>query len=98
MTSLRLFTVGLLVFGGLLSGCAATRVTLRPDHSGHVGAVTVSSAEGQQRIDQAFSTDVVKQSSAPGAPGAPPGRSSFGIRARGTTREHLRDEPATAQW
>ncbi|MEO9091497.1 MAG: OmpA family protein [Rhodanobacter sp.] len=70
MTSLRLLAVVLLVFGGLLSGCAATRVTLLPDHSGHVGAVTVSSAQGRQRIDQAFSTVAVKQSSAPGAPDA----------------------------
>ncbi|MEO9091417.1 MAG: OmpA family protein [Rhodanobacter sp.] len=68
--SRRLFSTVLLAFGALLSGCAATRVTLLPDHSGHVGAVTVSSAQGQQRIDQAFSTVAVEQSSAPGVPRA----------------------------
>jgi len=67
--SVRLFTVALLAVGGL-SGCAATRVTLLPDQSGHVGAVTVSNAQGRQRIDQAFSTVAVEQSSAPGTPRA----------------------------
>jgi len=60
----------LLAVGAVLSGCATTRVTLLPDHSGHVGAVTVSNAQGQQRIDQAFNTVAVEQSSAPGAPRA----------------------------
>ena len=54
-----------------LAGCAtATRITLLPDQSGHVGAVTVSNGRGQQRIDQAFDTVSVKESSAPGAPRA----------------------------
>ena len=70
MISVRLATVVLLAFGGVLSGCAATRVTLLPDHSGHVGAVTVSSVQGRQRIDQAFSTVAVEQASAPGKPRA----------------------------
>lgn len=70
MTSFGLFTVVLLAFGGLVSGCAATRVTLLPDQGGHVGAVTVSSAQGRQRIDQAFSTVKVEHSSKPGAPRA----------------------------
>lgn len=65
-----LFAVALLVAGTLLAGCATTRVTLLPDHSGHVGAVTVSNAEGQQRIDHAFSSVEVGQSSAPGRPRA----------------------------
>ena len=62
----------LLVFAGtMLAGCATTtRVTLLPDQNGHVGAVTVSNAEGQQRIDQAFETVAVKPSSAPGKPRA----------------------------
>lgn len=70
--SIRLLTAVLLLAGGMLSGCAATstRVTLLPDQSGHVGAVTVSDAQGQQHIDQAYSTVSVKQSSAPGAPRA----------------------------
>ncbi|HZX69851.1 MAG TPA: OmpA family protein [Rhodanobacter sp.] len=68
--SFRLFTVILVAVGGLLSGCAATRVTLLPDHSGHVGAVTVSNAQGRQRIDQAFHTVAVEQFSAPGKPRA----------------------------
>ena len=70
--SARFFLVTLLAAAGVLSGCAssATKVTLLPDQSGHVGAVTVSDAQGQQRIDQAFNTVVVEQSSAPGAPRA----------------------------
>jgi outer membrane protein OmpA-like peptidoglycan-associated protein len=62
----------LLAAAGLLTGCAstATKVTLLPDQSGHVGAVTVSDAQGQQRIDQAFSTVAVDQSKAPAAPRA----------------------------
>ena len=68
--SVRLFTVVLLTVAGVLSGCATTRVTLLPDQSGHVGAVTVSDAQGRQRIDQAFSTVAVGRSSAPGTPRA----------------------------
>jgi outer membrane protein OmpA-like peptidoglycan-associated protein len=68
--SVRLFTVVLLAVGGVLSGCAATRVTLLPDQSGHIGAVTVSDAQGQQRIDHAYNTVAVEQSSAPGKPHA----------------------------
>lgn len=74
--SVRLFAAVLLAAGGLLSGCAGTRVTLLPDHGGHVGAVTVSNAQGQQRIDQAFDTVAIKQSSAPGKPLAV-GRQTF---------------------
>jgi len=66
--NVRPFTIVLLAAVGLLSGCAATHVTLLPDQGGHVGAVTVSNAQGQQRMDQAFSTIEVKQSSAPGTP------------------------------
>ncbi len=65
--------VVLLVVCGLLSGCAATptRVTLLPDQSGHVGAVTVSDARGRQRIDRAFDTVTVdRASSMPGKPRA----------------------------
>ncbi len=62
--------VVLLAVASLLSGCAVTRVTLLPDHSGHVGAVTVSNAQGRQRIDQAFNSVAVDQSSAPGKPRA----------------------------
>jgi len=70
--STRLFTGVLLAAAGVLSGCAstATKVTLLPDQSGHVGAVTVSDAQGQQRIDQAFNTVAVEQSTAPGTPRA----------------------------
>ena len=62
----------LLAAGTMLAGCAttATRVTLLPDQSGHVGAVTVSNAQGRQRIDKAFATVAIKQSSAPGEPRA----------------------------
>jgi len=65
-----MFPIVLLAVGGMLSGCATTRVTLLPDHSGHVGAVTVSNAQGRQSIDQAFDTVAVEQSSAPGTPRA----------------------------
>jgi outer membrane protein OmpA-like peptidoglycan-associated protein len=66
----RLFAAGLLAVAGALSGCATTRVTLLPDQGGHVGAVTVSNAQGQRRIDQAFNTVTVKRSSAPTTPRA----------------------------
>ena len=65
-----MFPIVLLAVGGMLSGCATTRVTLLPDHSGHVGAVTVSNAQGRQSIVQAFDTVAVEQSSAPGTPRA----------------------------
>ena len=70
--SARFFMLGVLAAAGAMSGCAssATKVTLLPDQSGHVGAVTVSDAQGQQRIDQAFNTVAVEQSTAPGAPRA----------------------------
>lgn len=70
--AIRLFTLVLLAGWGVLSGCAApsTRVTLLPDHSGRVGAVTVSNAQGRQRIDQAFNTVTVGQASAPQTPRA----------------------------
>jgi len=56
--------LGVLAAAGAMSGCAssATKVTLLPDQSGHVGAVTVSDAQGQQRIDQAFNTVAVEHS------------------------------------
>lgn len=67
----RLLTFVLLAAGTLLSGCATTtRITLLPDQSGHVGAVTVTNAQGRQRIDQAFNSVVVAESSAPGKPAA----------------------------
>lgn len=65
-----MFTVVLLAVAGVLCGCATTRVTLLPDQSGHVGAVTVTDAQGRQRIDRAFSTVAVGGSSAPDAPRA----------------------------
>lgn len=70
MMCIRTLGFVMVAAAGLLSGCAATRVTLLPDHSGHVGAVTVSNAQGRQRIDQAFNTVSVEQSSAPGKPRA----------------------------
>ncbi|MET0290669.1 MAG: OmpA family protein [Pseudoxanthomonas sp.] len=53
-----------------LSGCSAmpSRVTLMPDQDGHVGAVTVANAHGQQRIDQAYASVAVETVAA--APGA----------------------------
>ena len=72
MMSVRFLTALLLAGAALLSGCATTtRVTLLPDHSGHVGAVTVFNAQGQQRIDQAFNTVAIGgSSSAPDKPRA----------------------------
>lgn len=65
--STRLFAIVILSFGALLSGCAATRVTLLPDQNGNVGAVTVTNAQGHQRIDQAYNSVAVgESSSAPG--------------------------------
>ena len=68
--SARLYTMALLALAGLLSGCAATRVTLLPDQSGHVGAVTVSDARGEQRIERAFDSVAVGQSPLAGMPRA----------------------------
>lgn len=63
--------IAVVAVAGLLAGCTAvTRVTLLPDQSGHVGAVTVSNAEGRQTIDQAFHTVTIGSSSAPGQPRA----------------------------
>jgi outer membrane protein OmpA-like peptidoglycan-associated protein len=68
--SARLYTMVLLVLAGVLSGCAATRVTLLPDQSGHVGAVTVSDARGEQRIERAFDSVAVGQSLSSATPRA----------------------------
>ncbi len=69
--NVRLFTVVLLALAtGCTSTRVSTRVTLLPDHAGNIGAVTVTSAHGQQSIDQAFNTVEVKQTSAPGTPRA----------------------------
>ena len=54
----------------LLAGCAATRVTLLPDHSGRVGAIIVSNAHGEERVDRAFATVTMDPFSAPGKPRA----------------------------
>lgn len=54
----------------LLCGCSATRVTLLPDQSGHVGSVQVFNAKGEQSIDRAFESIVVDGTSAPSAPRA----------------------------
>jgi outer membrane protein OmpA-like peptidoglycan-associated protein len=52
-----------------LSGCAAgSRITLLPDQDGHVGSVTVTTARGQQRIDQAYSTVSVDHAGAASKP------------------------------
>jgi outer membrane protein OmpA-like peptidoglycan-associated protein len=68
--SLRLLAAVSVAAAALVSGCATTRVTLLPDHDGHVGAVTVSNAQGRQRIDRAFETVAIGQSAAPGVPQA----------------------------
>lgn len=57
-----------------LGACASTptRVTLLPDHDGKVGALVVSTPQGQQRIDQAYAT--VSVGDAKARPGAPRGQ------------------------
>lgn len=57
----RLFSVVLLGLLAMLSGCAGTgsRITLLPDQAGQVGAVTVTNAQGQQSIDQAYGSVAV---------------------------------------
>jgi outer membrane protein OmpA-like peptidoglycan-associated protein len=64
----RLMVWVLLGLAALLSGCASSRVTLLPDQNGHVGAVTVATKQGQQRIDQAYGSVAVGSANA--APGA----------------------------
>jgi outer membrane protein OmpA-like peptidoglycan-associated protein len=65
-------TVALLGLLILLAGCASgSRITLLPDQDGHVGAVTVSTAKGQQRIDEAYGSVFV--ASADAAPRPSPG-------------------------
>jgi outer membrane protein OmpA-like peptidoglycan-associated protein len=51
----------------VLSACSgsATRVTLLPDQGGHVGAVVVGNAHGQQRIDKAYGSVEVAAQAAP---------------------------------
>jgi outer membrane protein OmpA-like peptidoglycan-associated protein len=50
-----------------LSACSAvpTRVTLLPDQGGDVGAVVVSNAHGQQRLDQAYGSVEADAAAAP---------------------------------
>lgn len=58
--------VAALAWLALLSGCAAapTRITLLPDQDGHVGAVSVATAQGQQRINQAYGSVAVDRAAA----------------------------------
>lgn len=57
---------GLLV-ATLLAACSAapTRVTLMPDRSGKIGAVTVSNGHGAQQLDQAYGRVDATASAAP---------------------------------
>lgn len=69
VSGLAVVLLGLLM---LLGGCASgSRITLLPDQDGHVGAVTVTSAKGQQRIDEAYGTVFVDGAGA--APKPSPG-------------------------
>lgn len=64
----RKLLILVLLMGSLatLSGCAGSRVTLMPDQDGHVGAVTVATSQGQQRIDRAYrSVDIGSADSIP---------------------------------
>ncbi|TQL81178.1 OmpA family protein [Delftia sp. HK171] len=51
-----------------LAGCAGSRITLMPDQNGHVGAVTVTSLQGQQHTDQAYSRIDIGSTSAMPSP------------------------------
>lgn len=67
LVSLVLFTEA------LLTGCGtpATRVILLPDEDGHVGAVLVSNAKGQEKIDAAYAEVTIDaKQSAPSKPSA----------------------------
>lgn len=70
--------VVLLGFLTLLSGCAAgSRVTLLPDQDGHVGAVTVTTTRGQQRIDEAYGSVFVDSADAVPKASPRPDRQAF---------------------
>lgn len=64
--------VAALSAAALLSACSAapTRVTLLPDRDGHVGAVLVGSAHGQQGLDQAYASVEASATAAPKLLGA----------------------------
>ncbi|RXR02034.1 OmpA family protein [Pseudoxanthomonas composti] len=63
----------------LLSGCAAapTRITLLPDQDGHLGAVSIATAQGQERIDQAYGSVAVERATAAPAAARPVDRQAF---------------------
>jgi len=68
VNGLAVVLLGLLT---LLGGCASgSRITLLPDQDGHVGAVTVTTAKGQQRIDEAYGTVFVDNADAAPKPSA----------------------------
>ncbi len=74
----RLASVLLLAL--LTVGCAnqpQTRVTLMPDEDGHVGAVTVRNASGQQSIDQGFAEVTVGRVGEAPTPPQPVGQPAF---------------------
>ncbi len=52
----------------LLAGCARDTIVLIPDESGHVGAITVTTAAGTQLVDTANTGVVVRSGGAPPAP------------------------------
>jgi len=65
--------LALLWLAAALSACstASTRVTLMPDHAGHVGTVVVANTQGRQQVEQAYgSVDVGAANAAPRAPQA----------------------------
>lgn len=69
VNGLAVVLLGLLT---LLSGCASgSRITLLPDQDGYVGAVTVTTAKAQQRIDEAYGSVFVDSANA--APKPSPG-------------------------
>jgi outer membrane protein OmpA-like peptidoglycan-associated protein len=61
--------LSVLMLGGCASPPPQTRVILMPDDDGHVGAVSISSAAGQQAINQGFAEVTVAR---PGQAPTPP--------------------------
>ena len=69
-----LFIAALLL---MLAGCAsapATRVVLLPDEEGRVGAVVVSNARGQEKIDEAYAAVTIDTKEAAPSKPSPIGR------------------------
>lgn len=81
-TGRSLSALVLLGVAALLAGCAGSRVTLLPDQSGQVGAVTITTRQGQQQIDQAYGSIAVASADSAPAPSELLDRQSFARKHR----------------